>query len=270
MKISSVDSTCNTAVTTSIKTVTTPSKKHRRPRHTNALGSYLAITAGAAAVSLPNADGAVVYYNGSALTVGLADTNRWLYFSPLATAGNPTLGVRAGIDDGSNTQDRFQIFYNSANYVYTDKNESLLRMDWGYSNYDGDALLKLGSNATIDLNSNSWFNKRWVYMNALGWTTAESPWATGEDGTTGFIPFRFALATAPSDYYYGWAEYTYNNGATQSLTLNNFAYENTPNTSITTEVVPEPSSLLLLALGGSSVLLARRRRMEKQTLEPLV
>jgi hypothetical protein len=240
-------------------------KTTRKPQRANPLGSYLAITAGVGAVTLINAQGVVVYYNGPALTVDIDDTDRWLYFSPLATPGNPTLGVRAGIDDGADTGDRFQVLYRSVNYVYTVKDEGLLRMDWGAS---GDVLLKLDEGQVINAGSNTWFGNTFAYMNTPDWTTANSPWATGQDGTTGFVPFRFALATALDDYYYGWADYTYNNDAlTQSLTLNNFAYNDIPNADITTEVVPEPSTLLLLAMGGASVALARLRRKAKRTPE---
>lgn len=71
----------------------------------------------------------------------------------------------------------------------------------------------------------------------------------------------------PTIINYGWANYTYNNGATHNLVLNNFAYENTANTAILAGAVPEPSSLLLLAAGGAGTLLAKRRRKAKQAVE---
>jgi len=246
--------------------VAPPSQKTQSTNRSYALGSYLAITAGVAAVSLPNADAAVIAYDGPALTVTKGDTNNFLYFSPLATAGLPTLGIRAGISNAS-TLDSFNIIYSASDYVYSVKpTDNLLSMAWGVTSagvYDV-PLLKRNAGATIDATSNDWFTGDWAYMRKQPWTTAQSPWATNQDGTTGFVPFKFALNSEPTNIYYGWANYTYNNGATDSLTLNNFAYENTPNTAITTGVVPEPSTLLLLALGGAGVAGARRLRKEKK------
>jgi hypothetical protein len=76
----------------------------------------------------------------------------------------------------------------------------------------------------------------------------------------------FSSKLAPSSKYYGWADITFN-AASGSIVLNNFAYNNTPNASITPGAVPEPTTILLLALGGTATLLARRRRKAKLAAE---
>ena len=102
--------------------------------------------------------------------------------------------------------------------------------------------------------------------NKGGWTTAQSPWATGQDGNTGYIPFAFYRDTAPTDTYHGWANITYNDAA-HTLVLNNFAYNDTPNASITTggggdvSAVPEvTSSFTLLGLITGGLMMRRRTK----------
>jgi len=238
---------------------TTPStsKTTRRQKRSNPLASYLSLTVGAgAAATAFNAEGAVVTYNGATVT---ANVGEWLYFSPMTmTAGN-----------GGGGTDQFKINYSSPNYVYTQINEASYKLYWGTQlNAGTNVPLKLSASATIDASTN-WFGDNWAYFSQPGWTTAQSPWATRTDGTTGYIAFKFAAVGSPETAYYGWADFTYNNGATQNLVLNNFAYNNTANEGILAGAgaVPEPSTMALLALGGASTLLARRRRKAKQTAE---
>jgi hypothetical protein len=233
-------------------------KATRKLQRSTPLSSYLAITAGVGAVTLINADGAIIYYNGPAVTVTSEKPYNHIWWSPDT--------MEAGLATGKGV-DRFNFKYAGVNYVYSDKNEGMLDLFLGTS---GNVPLKLAANATIDASIN-WFSNTWAYMNQPGWTTAQSPWATGEDGTRGFIPFSFRYFANPAETYYGWADFTYND-ASGSLVLNNFAYNDTPNAAITTGggpvPAPEPgqvaSGLLLLALGGAKVLLARRRRKETQ------
>lgn len=249
------------------KTVPAVHSSHNATKSPLSLGTYLAVSAGAGAFSLGHADGAIIAYNGPAVSVTRGDAAKWLYFSPLAAPSDPTLGTRAGTTN-IHRADYFQITYTGANYLYTQKFEGLIKTFWGTASGGGKQVpLKLDAGATIDASSNFWFNDSWSYMNKPGWTTAESPWATGTNDTTGYVPFKFSFLSAPTDFYYGWAEYTYDNGDLDTLTLNNFAYNADPNIAITASAVPEPSTLLLLALGGAGVAAARRRRKTKPAAE---
>jgi len=212
------------------------------------LGRYLAITAGAGAIPFSATDAAVVSYTGPSYTVTNDGSELFLWWSPAS--------MTAGVRDSASA-DIFQVRYKSSDYLYTQNADSRVTTEWGTQST---VLLALDGGTAIDANSNTWYSGTWAYLNKSGWTTQQSPWATGVDGTTGFVPFRFANKSSPSDWYYGWANLTYNNGPSESLTLNSFAYESTPNAAITTEVVPEPTTLALLAIGGASgVALARRR-----------
>ena len=233
-----------------MKNKPTTTKTARNGPRSTPLGSYLSITAGAGAASLLSANGAVVYYNGAAVTATVAQT---LYWDPITmTAG--TGGLAA---------DRFHLKNSGTDYVYAIRAVSLTWTAIGVAASGSKVLAKLDVGATIDA-STAWLATPWAYMDKPVWTTAQSPWATGQDGTTGNIPFRFFRNVAPTDNYYGWANITYNDVA-NTIVLNNFAYNDTPNASILAgRVVPEPSSMLLLAMGGTTVLAARRRRVGNQ------
>ncbi len=226
----------------------TTTKPARNGPHATPLGSYLSITAGAGAASLLGANGAVVYYNGAAMTGSVGQT---LYWDPI----HMTAGV-GSVTDG------FRIKNVNSSYVYTVRNNATIYTSLGVM-AGSNVPAKLDVGATIDV-STAWFSNTWTYMQKSGWTTAQSPWATGQDGTTGYIAFKFHYDTAPTDNYYGWANITYNDVA-NTIVLNNFAYNDTPNASILGgSVVPEPSSMMLLAMGGTTVLAARRRRRDNQ------
>lgn len=72
---------------------------------------------------------------------------------------------------------------------------------------------------------------------------------------TGYAGVEFG---GPGGEYFGWANITVN--ANYSVTLNGFAYNNTPNQGVIIEPVPEPSSLLLLTLGAAGIAAYRRKR----------
>jgi PEP-CTERM motif len=83
-------------------------------------------------------------------------------------------------------------------------------------------------------------------------------------GDTGYVGLHFNSA---GQTYYGWAHVHIN--ANASVTLLDFAYENTPGTGLVTGVVPEPSTLsvLLLAAGASGMTAYRRRRASTAAAE---
>ena len=183
-----------------------------------------------------------------------ANIGQTLYWDPVTM----TAGVSNNM--GSFPTDVFKLVNFGSSYVYSNLLNSYVYKYLGDGN--GHVPAKLGAGAAIDSNT-SWTGAGWGYMDKPDWTTAHSPWATGQDGTTGNIPFKFRKNVAPTATYYGWANITYNDVA-HTLVLNNFAYNDTPNASITPGVVPEPSSMLLLAMGGTTVLAARRRRRDSQ------
>jgi hypothetical protein len=77
------------------------------------------------------------------------------------------------------------------------------------------------------------------------------------NGDSAFLGFYFQGTDGPQA---GWAEISTSSSLTDSsFTIDSYAYENDPNTPITTPV-PEPSTLILLAMGSAGLLEARRRR----------
>jgi len=227
-------------------TLNIPAKSQNSKR----LASYLSLSVGAGAATLLNANGAIISYNGPAVTNNNYGDVLWW----------DTASMTAGIYRNQSVADRFQIFNSRLNYAYTVKNNALLDTFFGVTASGGTSVNKLAAGETID--SSTYFSgNTWTYMKSPG-----SPWATGVDGTTGYIPFKFSTIAAPADMYYGWADITFN-GASGSIVLNNFAYNNTPNASITPGAIPEPATILLLAMGGTATLLARRRRKAKLAAE---
>ena len=80
-------------------------------------------------------------------------------------------------------------------------------------------------------------------------------------GVPGYIGFKFKATPSSTDVFYGWASVTFNN--TGAGSINSYAYDDTPNTSIaagfTGSVVPEPSRALLILVGGLGLALRRHR-----------
>lgn len=84
-------------------------------------------------------------------------------------------------------------------------------------------------------------------------------------GQAGFAGFRF---DAGGTTLYGWAELTIDVTAPATVTISQWAYEDTGAAiavGATTAAVPEPSSLGLLALGAAGVTAWRRKKQSKPT-----
>jgi hypothetical protein len=109
--------------------------------------------------------------------------------------------------------------------------------------------VKFASSASIS--SGSSFTSP-LYINAYGNNDANWP-----AGTTGYVGIRVPNG---GDVNYGWAQISYNSD--KSLTIHDFAYEQTINTAISAGAIPEPSAYAALAglLAGSAALYRRRQQ----------
>lgn len=77
------------------------------------------------------------------------------------------------------------------------------------------------------------------------------------DNSIGYLGARANPATDSSTFYYGWVRVSYNTD--HSMTLYDWAYESTPNTSIAAgTTVPEPSPLFLVLFGAGTFALRYR------------
>jgi hypothetical protein len=206
------------------------------------LGSYLTLGVGAGVLGSQASNAAIVYWDVTPLTI-TDETNDTVRINPLTgeiatgvSLDTPTIGLR----------------FTNVNYIYSltefSSSPESPRIAYG----DNNRIIRFASGATIDVASS--FKTNWSYMDRPGWTTADSGWATGEDGTSGFLGFTFDNAGTTN---YGWLAVTYN-AESQTLEIGDFAYEDS-GAGILAGAIPEPSSLGLLALGASG-LLARRRR----------
>lgn len=205
------------------------------------LGTYLTLGVGAGMIGTQSSDAAIVYWDITPMTV---TSGTRPFVNPLtgahADTGAPIASPTVGLNFRSN------------NYIYS-ITEASGQADTGkIASGANDRMIRFLTNETIGVGST--FKTNWSYLDRPGWTTAESAWATGLDGTSGYVGFSFENAGTVN---YGWLAVTYND-ASQTLVIGDFAYENS-GASIAAGAIPEPSSLGLLVLGASG-LLARRRR----------
>lgn len=224
----------------------------RRP-DVKKLQTYLSLTVGTTAVGAAgSAEAETLFWNGPPVTVRLTDTHRNIKWSVSSMTASVSIASY-----NPNDPTEFFIQYRSANYVYT---ANLGANGMTVTSGGGTALARLSLGDTVGPGS-IWNTNIWAYLDKPGWTlSSTNPWATNADNTQGFIGFYYAQGTNRN---YGWASFTFNDGPSESLTLNAFAYETTPNTAITIQEVPEPTPLGLLVSGAAGILALRRRKQRQ-------
>lgn len=225
-----------------------------QPSAGSRLGTYLSLGLGTGLLGSQTADAQIVYFNSGPVTVTPGQT---VWLNPVSGAAEAVAGD-GGASFGS---PQAGFFFNNSNYIYTQ--DSFM----GFSVIDGSSstLSKLAANATIG-SATPW-RTGFTYLDRPGWTSSDSAWATGADGTTGYIGLRFDPTTpGGSAFVYGWVRFTYD-AASQELVLHDFAYESTVGAPILAgagAAVPEPGSLgMSLVFGASGVLAARQFRKAK-------
>ena len=212
---------------------------------TQRIGTYLSLSlsVGAGVLGAMPADAAIVPYTGGPVTVGVGHT---LWWNPAQLTAGADADPKIGLDFN----------YNGDNSIYTERS-----FEAGFGSIGtGDSLDKFTTIDMID-SSTTWWASDWTYM-----TKAKSPWAAAGN-KEGYVAFYFQDTTDPPNKYYGWADIYYDLDNKQ-LTLNSYAYENSPNTGIlagntgSVTAVPEPSTLKLglLVLGASGLVALRRKR----------
>lgn len=115
--------------------------------------------------------------------------------------------------------------------------------------------LRLASGVPVNA-SNSFARSAWMSYyggGSAGWSVSGGP------SSSGYVGLRFDDGAGTVNY--GWAEITLSNPSpTQTVTLNRYVVETTPDQGVITGVVPEPSTLSLLALGAIGLAQFRRKK----------
>jgi hypothetical protein len=201
---------------------------------------YLLAASGTAALTASTATAAVVYWNPSDQTVNIEETAS---FNMLTGAVSPGGSADAG---------SFLLVNESSNHVFM--NGTTSRANAFAVGTAGSRLGKLSEGDAISDSNDFALGEYPEFEFEDG---SDYPW---NDGGTGYVGLRFDIA---GQTHYGWAQFTYDDAA-DTLTLLDFAYENTAGASIlagNTGVIPEPgSAALLMALASGAVAAYRRRR----------
>jgi len=166
--------------------------------------------------------------------------------------GNYTLGNIHGVSFGIQT---------APGGLFSEFNNSI---EWasgaaiGGSSFLGNGnIFKFGSGVSVNSGSSS----NWTHHDP-GFADSGQPGGNWNAGGLGYAGMR--IVAGGGSYYYGWVELNYNAG-TNSVTVNQFAFQDTLNTAALTgaSAVPEPeqvaaSLLLLIGVGGYAIV-ARRK-----------
>ena len=97
------------------------------------------------------------------------------------------------------------------------------------------------------------------------WDEGSSSWSgTLAGGETAFVGLQFDI---DGNNHYGWMKLNLANTQPNSapLTVVDWAYESTPNTSIVVGAIPEPSTVALLSISSVFLYLARKRNKKTPT-----
>jgi hypothetical protein len=164
----------------------------------------------------------IIYHSfGGPLTVGAGQS---VYFNVITGgASGSTPGMNFGIDMAATDTPEF--LYNVAS--------------------SGSSIARTGSFGQ-HLNANDVIDAALTYFNSGSFAALNSGGSNDTNwpsGTTGYVGLR--LDAGGGNFYYGWAQVTYNVG---SFSLIDVAYQSTPNTSILAgaTAIPEPAPLAAL------------------------
>ena len=143
------------------------------------------------------------------------------------------------------TSPSFGIGINTLTNFYSQSN---IGVEWALD-APGGYIQKLSANDTISSAITNWSSSDPYFSNA-----SSGPWISGGNAYAGL-----RLDAGSGNYNYGWVSINYDSSA-HTAAISQFAFENTPNTSVSAGAVPEPSTWALLGLGGLTLVSQALRR----------